>query len=107
VVVEEMPADEAGAEEGAEVLPEPESAPVEELAGGDIGARPSEDVPPWGTPGAMSIRVRRNKEAAAREEAERKRRAAIEDAHAKDFAGTGYDLGSVDVDFVPEPDPEV
>jgi len=65
---------------------------------------------PFGTPGAMSVRVRRNKERAEREEAERKRLAAISDGLApkpQPKSDQVFELGSVDVDFVPEADPVV
>jgi len=63
-----------------------------------------DDSPKFGEEGAMSVRVRANKKRAAEEEAERKRVAAIQDAHAKPEA-VPFELGSVDVDFMPEPDP--
>lgn len=85
-----------------EPAPPPEESPVAEVAAVPV-AEPEE--PLWGAEGGMSVRVRRNKERAAKEEAERKRLAAIEDQHAKPEPSI-MDLGSVDVDFVPEPDPE-
>jgi hypothetical protein len=109
-----------GAEvETAEELPEetPDEAVSEEVLPGppptEIQAPPEPEVVgdpmlgdvPFGTEGGMSVRVRANKIRAAKEEAERKRRAAIEDQHAvPDDVGV-VDLGSVDVDFVPIPDP--
>lgn len=74
-----------------EPVPEPLPAPVDEV--------------PFGAEGAMSVRVRRNKERAAREEAERKRQAAISDSLAPEpqpKSDQVFELGSVGVDFVPE-----
>lgn len=101
-VVEEAPVEEVS----EEVLPEepPESVePEPEPVPAPAPPAPVEDVP-YGTEGGMSVKVRRNKERAAREEEERKRLAAITDSHAKPEA-VPFELGSVSVDFVPDPDP--
>ena len=99
-ILPEEPAAEAEAP-----LTEDEATAIAELGAGGIGPTAVEEVP-FGAEGAMSVKVRRNKERAAAEEAERKRLAKIEDQHAKPYAGgVPFNLGSVDVDFVPEPDP--
>lgn len=88
--------------EGVEPEPAPAPAPAPEPA-----PAPVEEVP-FGAPGAMSVRVRRNKERAAKEEEERVRLAAVQDGLSPpEVAEEKFDLGSVDVDFVPEPDPVV
>lgn len=103
---EELPEETPDEAISEEVLP---SAPPTEIQAPPeaVGDPMLGDVP-FGTEGGMSVRVRRNKERAAREEAERKRLAAIQDELNPPgvAGGISMDLGSVDVDFVPEPDPE-
>lgn len=103
----------AGGEDEA-VEPVVEEEEVEEVSEEVLPEEPPEGVEPvpapvgevpFGAPGAMSVRVRRNKERAAREEVERQRVAAIQDGLAPEpqpKSGQVFELGSVGVDFVPE-----